>query len=84
MILRWRICPDEGPDMHISYIKSLCDILLRIIDKVDPSIAHFVLFHEDIRTNNIITRVVGIIDWEGSRVLPMSWWSCFQESEVAS
>ena len=52
MVLRRRICPDEDPDMYISYFKSLCDILLRIIDnaqfidKVDPSIAHFVLFHE--------------------------------------
>ena len=40
-------------------------------------IAYFVLFHEDIRTNNILvayydhTRVVGIVDWEGARVLPM-------------
>jgi hypothetical protein len=85
--------PDEDPNLHISYFKSLCDILLRIIDnaqfidKVDPSIAHFVLFHEDIRTNNILvsyedpTRVVGLIDWEGARVLPM--WSCFMESQVA-
>ena len=92
-VLRRRICPDEDPNTHISYFKSLCDILLRIIDnaqfidKVDPSIAHFVLCHEDIRTNNILvgyddpTRVVGIIDWEGARVLPM--WACFQESKVA-
>ena len=92
-VLRRQICPDEDPNTHISYFKSLCDILLRIIDnaqfidKVDPSIAHFVLFHEDIRTNNILvgyddpTRVVGIIDWEGARVLPM--WACFQESQVA-
>jgi hypothetical protein len=70
-----------------------CDILGRIIDnaqfldKIDPSIAHFVLFHEDIRTNNILvayddpTRVVGIVDWEGARVLPM--WSCFGVSQVA-
>jgi hypothetical protein len=90
---RLRICPDEDPNVHISYFKSLCDILGRIIDnarfldKIDPSIAHFVLFHEDIRTNNILvayddpTRVVGIIDWEGARVIPM--WSCFKESQVA-
>ena len=32
MVLRRRICPDEDPDMHISYFKLLCDILLRIID----------------------------------------------------
>ena len=59
----------------------------QFLDKVDPSIAHFVLFHEDIRTNNILvayedhTRVVGIIDWEGARVVPM--WSCVNESQVA-
>jgi hypothetical protein len=93
MLVRRRICPDEDPNVHILYFKSLCDILGRIIDnaqfldKIDPSIAHFVLFHEDIRTNNILvayddpTRVVGIIDWEGARVLPM--WSCFNQSQVA-
>ena len=95
MMMRRRICPDEDPNTHISYFKSLCDILLRIIDnaqfldKIDPSIAHFVLFHEDIRTNNILvayedhTRVasVGLVDWEGARVLPM--WACTQESRVA-
>ena len=71
----------------------MCDILGRIIDnarfidKIDPSIDHFVLFHEDIRTNNILvayddpTRVVGIVDWEGARIRPM--WSCFEESQVA-
>ena len=92
-VLRRQICPDEDPNTHILYFKSLCDILGRIIDnaqfldKIDPSIAHFVLFHEDIRTNNILvayedpTHVVGLIDWEGARVLPM--WSCFQESQVA-
>jgi len=92
-VLRRRICPDEDPNAHISYFKSLCDILGRIIDnarfldKIDPFIDHFVLFHEDIRTNNILvayddpTRVVGIVDWEGARVLPM--WSCFEESQVA-
>ena len=92
-VLRRRICPDEDTNAHISYFKSLCDILGRIIDnaqfldKIDPSIAHFVLFHEDIRTNNILVgyddpaRVVGIIDWEGARVVPM--WSCFQETQVA-
>ena len=92
-VLRRRICHDEDPNAHISYFKSLCGILgqiidnARFLDKVDPSIAHFVLFHEDIRTNNIVvayedpTRVVGIVDWEGARVLPM--WSCFEESQVA-
>ena len=93
-VMRRRICPDEDPNTSILYFKSLCDILGRIIDKaqffdkIDPSIAHFVLYHEDIRTNNILvgyddpTRVVGIVDWEGARVLPM--WSCFtKESEVA-
>ena len=92
-VLRRRICHDEDPNAHISYFKSLCDILgqiidnARFLDKVDPSIAHFVLFHEDIRTNNIVvayedpTRVVGIVDWEGARVLPMC--SCFEESQVA-
>ena len=92
-VLRRRVCPDEDPNTHFSYFKSLCDILGRIIDnaqfldKIDPSIAHFVLFHEDIRTNNILvayedpTRVVGLVDWEGARVLPM--WSCFKESQVA-
>lgn len=93
MATRRRILPDEDPNALFPYFKSLCDILGRIIDnaqfldKVDPSIAHFVLFHEDIRTNNILvayedhTRVVGIIDWEGARVVPM--WSCFNESQVA-
>ena len=92
-VLRRRICPNEDPNVHISYFKSLCDILLRIIDnaqfldKIDPFIAHFVLFHEDIRTNNILvayedhTRVVGLVDWEGARVLPM--WACTQVSQVA-
>ena len=91
--LRRRICPDEDPNAHISYFKSMCDIVGRIIDyaqfidKIDPTIDHFVLFHEEIRTNNILvayddpTRVVGIVDWEGARVLPM--WSCFGESQVA-
>ena len=92
-VLRRRMCPDDDPNAHISYFKSLCDILGRIIDnarffdKIDPSIAHYVLFHEDICTNNILvayddpTRVVGIVDWEGARVVPM--WSCFRESQVA-
>ena len=92
-VMRRRICPDEDPNTSISYLKSLCDILGGIIDKaqffdkIDPSIAHFVLYHEDIRTNNILvgyddpTRVVGIVDWEGARVVPM--WSCYQESQVA-
>jgi hypothetical protein len=92
-VVRRRIRPDEDPNARISYFKSLCDILGRIIDnaqfidKIDLSIAHFVLFHEDIRTNNILvayddpTRVVGIVDWEGARVVPM--WACFLESQVA-
>ena len=93
MVMRRRMCPDEDPNLHLPYFKSLCDIVLRIIDnaqfidKVDPSIAHYVLFHEEIRTNNILvsyedpTRVVGLIDWEGARVLPM--WSCYLASQVA-
>ena len=92
-VMRRRICPDEDPNTHISYFKSLCDIFLRIIDnaqfldKIDASFAHFVLFHEDLRTNNILvayedhTRVVGLVDKEGARVLPM--WACTQETRVA-
>jgi len=92
-VLRRQICPNEDLNAHISCFKLLCDILVRIIDnaqfldKIDPSIDHFVLFHEDIRTNNILvayedhTRVVGLVDWEGVRVLPM--WACAQESQVA-
>ena len=50
--LRRRICPDEDPNAHISYFKSLCDILgqiidnARFLDKVDPSIAHLVRSEE--------------------------------------
>jgi hypothetical protein len=54
---------------------------VRFLDKIDSSMAHLLLFHEDICTNlnNIMilvayddrTRVVGIVDWEGARVLPI-------------
>jgi Phosphotransferase enzyme family len=69
------------------------EIVGRIVDraefleKVDPIISHFVLFHEDIRINNILlsfddpSQVVAIVDWEGARILPM--WSCFYDSQVA-
>jgi hypothetical protein len=89
---RRRAFPDEPPNSHILYFMPLIAILGRIIgdaqflDRVDPSLAHFSLFHDDFSSANILVgyedcdRVVGVVDWEGARVLPM--WACYRESLV--
>jgi Phosphotransferase enzyme family len=93
VLSRRRAYPDEPPNSHISYFMPLVAILGRIVgnaeflDRVDPSIAHFSLFHDDFSSSNILVgyedcdRVVGVVDWEGARVLPM--WACYRESLVA-
>ncbi|KAJ7449150.1 kinase-like domain-containing protein [Mycena galericulata] len=47
------------------------------LELLDPPENAFVLFHDDFDTGNILvshndpTEVVGILDWEGSRILPL-------------
>ncbi len=46
-------------------------------DILDPPESPFVLFHDDFQWSNVLvspedpTKLVGILDWEGSRVLPV-------------
>ncbi|OBZ75254.1 Altered inheritance of mitochondria protein 9, mitochondrial [Grifola frondosa] len=82
-------CPVDSLQLS-SYFKKWYRLFLRGIEELpmnldlsvfDPPVTPFVLFHEELSLSNILVayddpaRVVGIVDWEGARVVPL--WACF-------
>ncbi|KAJ7490835.1 kinase-like domain-containing protein [Mycena latifolia] len=78
----WSACNGGFDDLPASYAVEWFQLLLDGItalpaDLLDPPDCAFVLFHDDFNEGNIIvsrsdpTEVVGIIDWEGSRISPL-------------
>jgi hypothetical protein len=75
---------DHGPNV-LAYFRTWYRLFSRGINRLDlteydPPNCPFVLYHQDVTVLNIMvayddpSRVVAIIDWEGSRVLPL--WCC--------
>ena len=86
--IKWRHLNHDTDDPPLEYMRALYrlfyDGTLRLAPRYPPrdepsSDAPFVL-HQDVSLSNIlvahddVARVVGIIDWEGARVVPL--WSC--------
>ncbi|KAJ7084643.1 kinase-like domain-containing protein [Mycena belliarum] len=78
----WAACNGGFEDIPATYAIEWFKLLLDGItalpsDLIDPPESPFVLFHDDFNEGNIImsssdpAKVVGIIDWEGSRISPL-------------
>ncbi|KAJ7689800.1 kinase-like domain-containing protein [Mycena rosella] len=78
----WAACNGGFDDLPATYAIQWFRLLLDGItalpsDLLDPPESPFVLFHDDFNEGNVLvsysdpTQVVGIIDWEGSRISPV-------------